>query len=111
MRKKIILTGQLCDVCGCIIDPHFNESVYFNGQTYNVCEKNLSVSLMSPSSQRHNKMYGFYNIAKQKDLICGRCAYKFNEMYASWKKECQDSGKAQRERLERQLELMRNEND
>ena len=103
MKKKVVLKGTLCDICGRIIDPYLNEHIYDDGHSDVRCEKKLKVKMVSPFSQRNNSCFGYGNILSQKALVCGRCGFKFEKMFVEWKISCEIEG--EEERKKRMLEF------
>ncbi len=104
MRKKIVLEGTLCDVCGRIAD---RENMYVGG--YN------DWSYVSPKTLKIKMTGGpFFNIcryppiihgksrgrprAKVYETVCPRCAAKLSKMYDEWRHECWKEGEMEREK-------------
>ena len=107
MREKIVLKGEICDVCGRLINPFMNEDIYNpdTGRTEVRCEKNLKVGMMTPLNQYNNPCYGYGNIEKRKLFLCARCALRFERMFCDWIDECKKDGEQEREK--RRLDIER----
>lgn len=104
MKKRLVLQGEFCDICGGEIDPYLNEQIYDEGNIYYACKKRLKASLMSPFSERKNREYAYNNIAPHDMILCGRCAYRFCKMFTEWKSTCEAEGEETRERRRLMLE-------
>lgn len=111
MRKKIVIEGTLCDVCGRIAG---REHMYVGG--YN------DWSYVSPKTLKIKMTGGpFYNICSEPpyirgkprgkpraevyETVCPRCAAKLSKMYDEWRHECWRDGEQERE--QRRLDFER----
>ncbi len=105
MKRKIVIEGTLCDVCGRVADTRHMYVGGYNDWSY-VSPKTLTI-----------KMTGgpFYNIcsnpgsradrAKEFETVCPRCAAKLSKMFDEWQRECWRDGEQEREK--RQLDFER----
>ena len=102
MKKKVVLKGQMCDICGCLIDDS-TEKITVDGETVEMPEKRLKVSMGPPLFRCHDFMDSTHNIQGHNVLLCSRCAYRFKVMFVQWKTQCEKEGWQERERLKAKL--------
>ena len=100
MKKKMVLDGAICETCGCVIKPgiHVKKDPETGRDIGLVCEKRLTVTMMSPLKYRFvDEAYGYNNIISGwKKQICPECAARFMNHYLQWRKECEKAGEEER---------------
>ena len=103
MRKRVVIKGRICDICGRIIDNSGEADV--DGSKVTISDKVLRVSMYPPYKLiRYSDMGNCcHNIARHKVLLCPECAYSFCTMFASWKSECEKRGWKERQRIKASL--------
>lgn len=96
MKKKVVLKGRICDVCGRLIkgfdvvpydDPHTGSR--------HVGEKTLKIRMEPSLFCLPDDVF----IEKQTLNICGQCADDLRRRFVAWKMEREEKGKAERERI------------
>lgn len=106
MKKRIVLEGELCDVCGRIAEP---KNMYVGGHndwSY-VGPKSLEIRMSGTDI--------FYDITQYRknrkgrprsrkfDTVCPRCAAKLSNKFQAWLDECWRDGET--DRMKRRLDL------
>ena len=111
MKKKVVLKGTLCDICGRVFNPWEIETVYSTQHgTFQRCAKKLVVRLYSSFwFKTESEYFDWGNIDHRKCVVCPKCAWAFEEMFCQWKQRCKAEGKKERERMK--LNLMEDESD
>lgn len=100
MKKKMVLDGAICEACGCVIKPGIQrEKNPVTGHDIGyVCEKRLTVKMLSPLKYRGvEEAYGYNNITSGwRKQICPKCASRFLGHYSQWRRECDKAGEEER---------------
>lgn len=105
MKKRTVIEGYICDVCGRFAEP---KNMYLGG--YNdwgyVSPKTLTIKMDGGPFYNiidNPKRPGHRTRALRYETVCPTCAVKLSKLFESWRDECWRDG--EKDRAERRLDF------